>query len=201
MAQAKGTEQQQQASTTCNKSLFEWSLKPLLVLLRCFGVPLYFEEHRPASPCAANADAAITSSACSNKERLWRKVNTAISFLLFPLSAVYLCALLATDEGLAAEDDDDEERSSFVHSSLTSTVSWNRYIELACSVFVIVTGHALLLVFAHGQWRHFVRLFSVMEHQLEYTREDYQRFRVISYTALTAVLMVGYIFVYDDVLQ
>lgn len=146
---------------------FEWSLSPLLVLLRCFGVPLDFQS--PKGPTK-------NRHLCS-----WWFI-TCMGLFSFFLNVEHHFIIIGQEIVAASK--------LTVGQKSTSVYNWNRYIELTMIITALMGTHGMLVVLAHKNWRHLSLILHSMEEHIYYTDQDYKRFRLACIAGATAIVLV-----------
>ena len=150
---------------------FEWSLKPLLVLMRCFGFPLDFQL-----------------SKCSNDHHrgyLWWIV-AGFGFLNYFLNAE--CHFYWIGEKIDSVINDPTVTGR--RWTLTSAIFSNFVINMGYISVMLVGSHGMMMHMALNNWRHITTVLISMERL--YSDQDFRKFRIVSSFGVAAAIMVSY---------
>ena len=148
---------------------FEWSLKPLLVLMRCFGFPLEFQFSK--------------SSNDHRRGCLWWIVS-GFGFLNFFLNAE--CHFYWIGEKIDSVIND----SIVTEGRWTSANFSNFVIGMIYVTAMIVGSHGMMMNMALNNWLHITTVLISMERL--YSDQDFIKFRVVSSFGVAAAIMVNY---------
>lgn len=149
------------------KLSFDWSFKPLLILMRCGGVPLNFQLSKTV------------------RGWLWWMV-TSVGFLLFLLNAECHFGMIGREIY--------RKRDPFLmatRSQYSSVFTWNHYIEITNNIGAVVGCHALLMASSLTNWCYLVQALRSIEKLNFYKEKDYREFRVNCHVGAVLCIVVS----------
>ena len=143
-----------------NSVNFNWSLNPLIVVMRIFGADLSEEAYRT---------------------HRWWKIGYASVFLLLNVSVQVVCVIFILKNKYA----EDSNTDGHVQNTLTSEV--NEIIDYANYGAYNIGGHLILLIAVRPKWNMSLKTLCRFESQLN--AEYFVKLRRISYLGVILVVV------------